>query len=83
MPLDYLKFSNDMWLSFVFKVSTNGKHFSYLFFWPKVIDIEMHLTIYASKLVFRKRFLSHAFLIYANSEDLGKAIKSEQVFSYN
>ena len=35
----------DMWLSFVFKVSTNGKHFSNLFFWPKVIDIEMHLTI--------------------------------------
>ena len=46
MPLDYLTFSNDMWLSFVFKVSANGKHFSYLFFWPKVIDIEMHLTIY-------------------------------------
>ena len=39
--------------------------------------------IYAFKLVFLKRFLSHAFLIYANSEDLGKAIKSEQVFSYN
>ena len=85
MPLDYLTFSNDMWLSFVFKVSTNGKHFSYLFFWPKVIDIEMHLTIYiyAFKLGFRKRFLSHAFLIYANSKYLGKVIKSEQVFSYN
>ena len=84
MPLDYLTLSNDMWFSFVFKVSTNGKHFSYLFFRPKVIDIEMHLTIYyALKLVFRKRFLSHAFLIYANSEDLEKAIKSEQVFSYN
>ena len=25
--------------------------------------------IYAFKLVFRKRFLSHVFLIYANSED--------------
>ena len=72
-----------MWLSFVFKVSTDGKHFSYLFSWPKVIDIEMYLTIYiyAFKLVVRKRFLSHAFLIYVNSEDLGMAIKSEQVFS--
>ena len=33
-------------VKFRFKVSTDGKHFSYLFFWPKVIDIEMHLTIY-------------------------------------
>ena len=53
-----------------FKVPTNGKHFSYLFFWPKVIDND----IYAFKLVFPIRFLSHVFLIYANSEDLGKAI---------
>ena len=36
----------DMWLSFVFKVSTNEKHFCNLFYWPKVIEIEMHLTIY-------------------------------------
>ena len=27
--------------------------------------------------MFRKRFLLNVFLIYANSEDLGKAIKSE------
>ena len=82
MPLDYLTFSNDLWLSFVFKVSTyhaNGKHFSYLFFWPKVIDIEMHLTLS----MHLNWCFGKGFFHYANSKYLGKAIKSEQILSYN
>ena len=49
----------------------------------KLLILKCINDIYAFKLVFRKRFLSHVFLSYANSEDLGKAIKTEQVFSYN
>ena len=85
--------SNAIELSYIFKwhvvkfrflrypLMENTFHTSFLaksyWYWNAFNDI------YAFKLVFRKRFLSHVFLIYANSEDLGKAIKSEQVFSYN